>query len=205
MTDQDFELKMKRMIANLQFAQGDCANEKGSFKNKKTSESENWYECGNLGHYVNRCPNKNPKSYKSRTPSNAPNNRQHAEWTNHAPNAGEPTSSKDKGVTYHWCAKCNRWTLSHNPENHVRKAPPGSARTGSRSNYKGRNNSNSDTAIAANMVFDPWLQWQSPLVQNESKEESLLKTTNLLRQHPKPILQLSKMRSRELLIASLPL
>ena len=156
MTDQDFELKMKRMIANLQFAQGERANEKGGFKNKKASESQLCYECGNPGHYANRCPNKNSKNSKSRTPSNAPNNRQRAEWRNHAPKAGEPTSRIDRGVTYHWCAKCNRWTKSHNTENHVSKAPPGSARNGSRSSYnKGRTNSNSDTAIAANMVLDP--------------------------------------------------
>ena len=86
MTNQDFELKMKRMIANLQFARNKRANEKESFKDKKDSELDLCYKCGNPGHYANRCLNKNPKSSKLRTLGNALNNTQHAEWRNHAPN-----------------------------------------------------------------------------------------------------------------------
>ena len=64
------------------------------------------YNCKGKGHYANKCPEK----------------RKELNWKKKAPGDGETqikTVQRDgTDVIYYWCAKCKRWTTSHNTLKH---------------------------------------------------------------------------------------
>jgi hypothetical protein len=88
---------------------------------KDISEVE-CFHCHKKGHYANKCPNKD--------------NSKELPWKKKAPADGEPqikTVTRDgTDVIHYWCAKCKRWTTSHNTLKHGHQgedpvpAPPAS-------------------------------------------------------------------------------
>ena len=67
------------------------------------------FKCGKKGHYANRCP----ESWDGRTPARS--------WKTIPPKKGEAFTKKVKENTFNWCAKCRRWTTTHNTVTHVSK------------------------------------------------------------------------------------
>jgi hypothetical protein len=64
------------------------------------------FNCKKKGHHANKCPDK----------------KKEVNWKKKPPTDGEPqikTVQRDgTDVIYHWCAKCKRWTTSHNTLKH---------------------------------------------------------------------------------------
>jgi hypothetical protein len=78
---------------------------------KDISEVE-CFNCHKKGHYANKCPDKDQTKELN--------------WKKKAPGDGEPQikTVKREGVDviYYWCAKCRRWTTSHNTLKHGNQA-----------------------------------------------------------------------------------
>jgi hypothetical protein len=79
---------------------------KGNSAGTKDISQVECFECHELGHYANKCPQ-----------------RKTTNWHKKASVSGEAevkTIKKDgeEDVIYYWCAKCRRWTTSHNTLKH---------------------------------------------------------------------------------------
>ena len=68
-------------------------------------------KCGEKGHYANRCPQSSEND--SKTPARS--------WKLISPKKGEARTIKMKENMFHWCAKCKRWTTTHNTVTHISK------------------------------------------------------------------------------------
>jgi hypothetical protein len=68
------------------------------------------YNCKKKGHYANKCPEK----------------RKELNWKKTPPGDGEPqiktVQREGTDVIFYWCAKCKRWTTSHNTLKHGNQA-----------------------------------------------------------------------------------
>jgi hypothetical protein len=81
-------------------ASGDATSEEKDISNVQC------YNCNKKGHYANKCPDK----------------KKAVNWKKKAPEDGDAqikTVQRDgTDVIYYWCAKCKRWTMSHNTLKH---------------------------------------------------------------------------------------
>ena len=69
------------------------------------------YRCGKQGHFANKCPLRNAEKDKSGGPKPK-------SWKATPPKEGEALTKRVKHNTFHWCAKCKRWTPTHNTVTH---------------------------------------------------------------------------------------
>jgi hypothetical protein len=99
------------------------------------------YNCDKKGHYANKCPDK----------------KKEINWKKKAPGDGEAqikTIQRDgTDVIYYWCAKCKRWTTSHNTLKHGNQGDDPTPATAT------------PPAAAANMAMH-----NSPLVHEDSDD-----------------------------------
>ncbi len=94
------------------------------------------YECGSEGHWKHECPklkgnsmtgvNSQGQQRQGRKTSNKrtshSSKKKATSWKIIPPEAGQPeTKTSDNGRTFHWCAKCKRWTPSHDTSGHTGK------------------------------------------------------------------------------------
>lgn len=116
--------KLTNMLAHaLEQIQGPGVRDKSNDKCK---------ECGQLGHWARDCPKKRDQG---RAPFNSPlrkGQRAPNRWNNSKKNVRKPkfpppkpgeseTKTGQNGKTYHWCAKCRNWTISHGTSQHKSK------------------------------------------------------------------------------------
>jgi Zinc knuckle len=85
------------------------------------------HSCGLPGHWAKNCPTKNKQPLRAPT-----NNAQSTSWTRTPPSSGSPVTKTMHGKTFHWCAKCKRWTTSHGTDQHKSKSETGIATTPSK-------------------------------------------------------------------------
>ncbi len=89
--------------------------------------------CGEKGHWARDCPHKkkikseprrsqstNPKN-KSGKPGRTSSKRSNPSSKIPPPKSGESEIKFVNGKKHYWCAKCNRWTLSHGTDGHKTK------------------------------------------------------------------------------------
>ena len=71
--------------------------------------------CGSTDHLKKDCPlNPDNKTNGKQRKSKAPK----APWKSKPPGAGESETKTVEGKTWHWCAKCGFWRLSHGTSTH---------------------------------------------------------------------------------------
>ena len=90
------------------------------------------FGCGAKGFTKRTCP-KCKTSYEAgkggRGPKSHGNDKGGGGWKTKAPASGESQTKDSNGRTFHWCAKCKRWSTTHSTDTHVSKTP-GSSRGG---------------------------------------------------------------------------
>jgi hypothetical protein len=85
----------------------------------------NCYSCGKPGHLSRNCPSPKTANGSSEDKRHSRTNQNHppSEWKTTPPAAGAPTTKEMHGKTFHWCAKCKRYTITHTTEGHTGKPP----------------------------------------------------------------------------------
>ena len=105
--------------------------------------------CGATDHLANACPNKNKKASDTKK-TDTPKKKN---WKHVPPKEGEQQTKKVGKRTFHWCAKCNRWSTTHSTATHVNK---------------------SENAPEANLMFEPgaWCMYEgdSPAITAQEND-----------------------------------
>ena len=103
----------------LVLLQTDALNKGGT-----PSKDISCFGCGAKGFTKRTCP-KCKKSYEAgkggRGPKSHGNDNRGGGWKTKAPASGEPQTKDSNGRTFHWCAKCKRWSTTHSTDTHVSK------------------------------------------------------------------------------------
>ena len=85
--------------------------------NKKSDRKSNvtCYICGQKGHYKSECP-----SLKNQLPGVPAKRGDPASkgWKRTPPGPNDPSTKIVKGKSFHWCAKCVRWSITHDTATH---------------------------------------------------------------------------------------
>ena len=113
----------------------------------KTKKQVICHLCGKPGHIKPNCPLL--KSVKSMSKSseeangkknNGDQDKKSKPWRFIAPNEGESETIVRNEKTFHWCAKCGRWTTTHCTATHVGKK-----------NDKSKRSKNKNSKLEANL------------------------------------------------------
>jgi Zinc knuckle/GAG-pre-integrase domain len=99
------------------------------------SKKDACHNCGETGHFRRDCPKASKGGgFKGTSKHNKKGNGQRQQhqrqrgakgrrtndvWKTQAPGPSDPKEKTVSGKTFHWCAKCNRWTTSHTTATHV--------------------------------------------------------------------------------------
>ena len=77
------------------------------------------FNCGKMGHIARNCPDKAKRQITHATSTDSGTKK--INWKRVVPKEGESKTKKVGKRTFHWCAKCNRWSKTHSTATHVRK------------------------------------------------------------------------------------
>ncbi len=107
-------------------ARGQSSN--GNQGSKPVGASGNCHICGSPDHWARECPKKKTGTIVSRKgkyhngnnlgSNNSRSNKQKS-WRTTAPTSGSPQTIHKNGRTFHWCAKCRRWSSTHGTAGHT--------------------------------------------------------------------------------------
>ena len=92
---------------------------KGAFNRDKSKDK--CAICGKLGHWAKDCKMKNYKNTPHLKANNANfqvRNKGASNWKYVPPTPGQNPTIRHMGANFQWCAKCRRWTKTHNTETH---------------------------------------------------------------------------------------
>ena len=118
MAAQENSITEARVLALIQQASG-SSSQKGACLN-----------CGKQGHWRAQCPelksgkpsgNHNTSGKSSGRPGRPPRRSQGSSWRTTPPAEGESSTKTVNNKVFKWCAKCNRWSTTHDTSTHVSK------------------------------------------------------------------------------------
>ena len=116
-------------------------------KNKDSSQII-CYHCGKPGHVKANCPqlnkdNDDQKKSSGKVTPKSSNKQSSGAWRFVAPKDGEAETITKNKKTFHWCAKCGRWTTTHSTATHKGK-----------NKEKGKGKGRSKAKVEANLAAE---------------------------------------------------